>query len=130
MQSRIWRHHTTSTLLIQMVPLHCSQRTHILTVFLRLIELIQPAFRGILGILSRVLKHGHNVKRIVITSSTAAAVRQSGLPATFSEEVWNDEAVESVDAQGKSAPALLIYFASKVLAEKGMCSVFELRKQC
>ena len=54
----------------------------------------------------------------MITSSTAAAVHQTNLPGRFTEADWNNESVESVKAEGRKAPNVLKYFASKVLAEK------------
>lgn len=58
---------------------------------------------------------------MVITSSTGAVARQSNFPGYFTDADWNDEAVESVKAEGRDAPNMLKYFASKVLAERGAC---------
>lgn len=37
----------------------------------------------------------------------------------YTEEEWNDEAVEDVKAKGKESNGLMKYMASKTLAERG-----------
>ncbi|KAI0262294.1 D-lactaldehyde dehydrogenase [Gloeopeniophorella convolvens] len=83
-------------------------------------ELITPAVKGTTGILNSALRHGSTVKRIVITSSVVAVwtVITDSKPHTFSENDWNDDAVERVKAHGKDAGAFHIYGASKTLAER------------
>ncbi|CDO74245.1 hypothetical protein BN946_scf184457.g1, partial [Trametes cinnabarina] len=61
-----------------------------------------------------------SVKRVVIVSSMAATASAFVAPAeTYTEEDWNEQAVEIVAEQGMSALAMLEYDASKVLAERG-----------
>jgi hypothetical protein len=68
------------------------------------------------------------VKRVVITSSTAAFVL---LPppydpprsTTFSEKDWNMESIRIVEEKGRDAPNTHKYRASKTLAERGACWV-------
>jgi len=61
----------------------------------------------------------HSVKRIVITSSGAAIIRESPTPITFSELDWNEQSLEIVREKGREAPNPMKYRASKTLAEKG-----------
>jgi len=63
-----------------------------------------------------------SVKRIVITSSGAAILRDSPTPSTFSELDWNEQCLEIVKEKGRDAPNMMKYRASKTLAEKGMVS--------
>jgi hypothetical protein len=55
----------------------------------------------------------------VVLSSTASIVRVTPEPKVFSEKDWNEQAIEMIREQGKSAPAVAKYRASKTLAEKG-----------
>jgi len=81
-------------------------------------ELINPAVNGTVGILKSALKYGHSVKRIVVTSSGAAILRDSPTPSTFSELDWNEQCLEIVKEKGREAPNMMKYRASKTLAEK------------
>ncbi|OCH86574.1 NAD(P)-binding protein [Obba rivulosa] len=92
-------------------------------------DLIKPAVRGTLNILESALKFGHSVKRIVITSSTAAVVRPTEKPTVFDEKDWNEFAISVVKEQGRQAPNKLKYFASKTLAEKAAFDFYEKHKQ-
>jgi len=76
--------------------------------------------KGTIGILESILKHGQNVKRVVVTSSTAAVTRAVSSPTVFSEADWNDLAVKEVEDKGRAAPDPVKYLASKTLAEKGV----------
>jgi hypothetical protein len=40
-------------------------------------------------------------------------------PRVYTEENWNNAAVEAVNTKGREAPGILKYQASKVLAERG-----------
>lgn len=83
-------------------------------------ELIVPAVKGTVGILQSALKYGSSsLKRIVITSSCAAVMTVKTTPDVFSESNWNDGAIEQVKAEGKNAPGIAKYRASKTLAERG-----------
>ncbi|PPQ89823.1 hypothetical protein CVT25_007524 [Psilocybe cyanescens] len=83
---------------------------------------IKPAVQGTLGILRSALKFGHNVKRIILTSSTAAIwrlnVTESEAPVTFDETNWCDDSLAEVRERGSKAPMLAKYSASKALSEK------------
>ncbi|EGN92981.1 hypothetical protein SERLA73DRAFT_163798 [Serpula lacrymans var. lacrymans S7.3] len=81
-------------------------------------EVIVPAVSGTVSILQSALKHGPSVKRIVITSSCAAILEINPTPSTFSEADWGEQAINVVNAQGRDAPGLVKYRASKTLAEK------------
>ncbi|KAF8492965.1 D-lactaldehyde dehydrogenase [Russula emetica] len=81
-------------------------------------DLIIPAVRGTTSILNSALKHGSALKRLVLTSSVAAVRDQTTVPRTFNESNWNDAAVETVKTKGSEAGPVLIYLASKTLAEK------------
>ncbi|KAG2137915.1 hypothetical protein DEU56DRAFT_736589 [Suillus clintonianus] len=81
-------------------------------------ELIIPAVNGTVGILKSALKYGQSVKRIVVTSSGAAVLRDTPTPSTFSELDWNEQCLEIVREKGREAPNMMKYRASKTLAEK------------
>lgn len=59
------------------------------------------------------------VKRIVITSSTGAVREIVPENRTFSEVDWNNKVVKELEEQGRDAPFMIKYQASKVFAEKG-----------
>ena len=51
-------------------------------------ELLEPAVNGTLGILKSIKAFAPTIKRVVITSSSAAVLDQSNPTKTFSEEDW------------------------------------------
>jgi nucleoside-diphosphate-sugar epimerase len=59
-----------------------------------------------------------NVRRVVITSSTAAVVRSVTEYSVLDESIWNDATVEEVQSKGDAASPDAAYYASKTLAEK------------
>lgn len=80
-------------------------------------ELIIPAINGT----KRILQSAHRsttIKRIVILSSTAAVSTARDPGKVFTEEDWNDAAVNAVEKYGKGATGAEKYSASKTLAEK------------
>ncbi|KAI0245425.1 D-lactaldehyde dehydrogenase, partial [Lactifluus subvellereus] len=81
-------------------------------------ELIIPAVRGTTSILNSALKHGNTIKRFILTSSVAAVREETTTPRVFNETNWNNAAVEAVNAKGSAAGPVVIYLASKTLAEK------------
>ena len=81
-------------------------------------DLIIPAVRGTTSILNSALKHGSNVKRVVLTSSYVAVFEPTTVPRVFNESNWNDAAVEAVKTKGSAVSPQIIYQASKTLAEK------------
>ncbi|THU78801.1 NAD(P)-binding protein [Dendrothele bispora CBS 962.96] len=91
-------------------------------------EIINPAVRGVTGIMESLLKYGTSVKRLVITSSCAAICAFSTVPVTLSEENWNDEHVKECEEKGKDASPLAMYAASKTLAEKAGWEFYEKHK--
>ncbi|KAH9893507.1 NAD-P-binding protein [Cubamyces lactineus] len=79
-----------------------------------------PAVNGTMGIIKAAAKH-KNVKRVVVTSSTGAIAETLRAPEEtriYTEDEWNDYAVETVSRLGKAAPGFEKYSASKVLSEK------------
>jgi len=81
-------------------------------------ELIVPAVRGTTSILNSALKHGTSVKRIVLTSSLAAIREPDPKPRNYDETNWNNAAVTAVETKGSAAGPIMIYLASKTLAER------------
>lgn len=62
------------------------------------------------------------MKRVVILSSFAAIKDAGNHPQVFDEKHWATTSVNITKEQGKSAPNLAKYAASKTLAEKGLNS--------
>lgn len=91
--------------------------------------IIDPAIKGTVGILESALKFGFNVKRIISLSSAAAVLSLQPTPRTFSELDWNDQSVEQVKKEGKDAPGIAKYRASKTLAEKASWKFMEKHKK-
>ncbi|WVF72784.1 hypothetical protein IAT40_007602 [Kwoniella sp. CBS 6097] len=87
-------------------------------------ELIDPAVKGTIGILKSIQKNNPNVKRVVITSSVEAirnAISRKAPPITYyTEDIWNEDAVPHVEANGKDSDGYLAYQASKTLAERAL----------
>jgi nucleoside-diphosphate-sugar epimerase len=81
-------------------------------------DLIVPAVRGTTSILNSALKHGSTLRRLILTSSVAAVREDTAVPRAFNESNWNNSAVETVKTKGAAAGPVLIYLASKTLAEK------------
>ncbi|KAF9791249.1 NAD(P)-binding protein [Thelephora terrestris] len=80
-------------------------------------ELIVPAINGTRGILKSAHK-STTIKRIVILSSTAAIGNTPDSEKVYTEEDWNDAAIDAVEKHGKGASGGEKYSASKTLAEK------------
>lgn len=81
-------------------------------------EVIVPAVQGTVGILASALKHGTNVKRVVVTSSCGSILEELPEPKTFTEADWNERAIREVETKGAAASAVDKYCASKALAER------------
>ncbi|KAJ7749708.1 D-lactaldehyde dehydrogenase [Mycena metata] len=81
-------------------------------------ELIEPAVKGTVAILESARKYGTSVKRVVVTSSTAAIIQVAPTSLILDESDWNDQAVEEVTQKGREASQAAKYRASKVLAER------------
>ncbi|KAJ3506176.1 hypothetical protein NMY22_g17338 [Coprinellus aureogranulatus] len=92
-------------------------------------EFIRPAVNGTLGILKSALAHaGSQLKRVVITSSCAAVITIQPTARTFTEDDWNEQSIQETKEQGRSAPAMTKYRASKTLAEKAALEWFNEHK--
>ncbi|KZV94640.1 NAD(P)-binding protein [Exidia glandulosa HHB12029] len=87
--------------------------------------LIGPALNGTKNVLKSAAVQGSKVKRVVITGSVVSVFRSAPPGYAFTERDWNDEAVGLVESQGKSAPGVLKYIASKVLAERAAWAFLE-----
>ncbi|KAK6995939.1 D-lactaldehyde dehydrogenase [Favolaschia claudopus] len=81
-------------------------------------ELLEPAIKGTVGMLESARRCGTAVKRIVVTSSTAAVLHDEPTPQIFTEADWDDQAVENVQRDGRNASNVHKYRASKTLAER------------
>jgi nucleoside-diphosphate-sugar epimerase len=78
-----------------------------------------PAVNGTTRILHSVLKYGTSVKRVIVTSSTAAIFHSINKPTVYTENDWNDNVISRVEKSGREAKGMDKYSASKTLAEKG-----------
>ncbi|KAJ6595876.1 D-lactaldehyde dehydrogenase [Mycena vulgaris] len=86
-------------------------------------EAIQPAVGGTVGILKSATKTGTGIKRSVVTSSIAAILELGDM-----SENWNNQAPALVAAEGAKAGPLVIYCASKALAEKAAWDYYKENK--
>ncbi|KAF8880900.1 hypothetical protein CPB84DRAFT_1792190 [Gymnopilus junonius] len=91
-------------------------------------EFLRPAIQGTVGMLKSALKNGSKVKRIVVTSSTASILNPSDKPSVLSERDWNTSSPKEVEEKGADAPPMVIYRASKTLAEKSAWQFVEEHK--
>ncbi|KAH7914940.1 hypothetical protein BJ138DRAFT_1142976 [Hygrophoropsis aurantiaca] len=91
-------------------------------------ELITPAVNGTLSVLQSVLDHGASVKRVVITSSCAAVVREHPEPLELNESDWSEQSLEILEEGGPRLTGRIKYRASKTLAEKAAWKLWEENK--
>ncbi|KAK4993696.1 hypothetical protein LTR50_000307 [Elasticomyces elasticus] len=80
-------------------------------------ELLDPAIKGTVGILTSIQKKNPDVKRVVITSSFAAVINMDkGMwpEHTYTEADWNPTTYE----EAKTGNGATAYCASKTLAER------------
>ncbi|KAH9896111.1 D-lactaldehyde dehydrogenase [Cubamyces lactineus] len=88
---------------------------------------IRPAVEGTVGILASALKT--NVQRVVIVSSIASIASGTvAPPGVYTEEQWNEQAIKTVEEQGKAAPRIIKYNASKTLAERAAWAFLDKHK--
>ena len=80
-------------------------------------EMIDPAVGGALRVLESAHAHGASVKRVVLTSSTAAISLSTAGPHVLTEADWTD-AVRICEEEGSAAAPVYKYRASKALAEQ------------
>ncbi|KAF8326995.1 uncharacterized protein EI90DRAFT_3156366 [Cantharellus anzutake] len=82
-------------------------------------SVIGPAVEGTLGILRSAQQFGHNIKRIVITSSIASILESKDVPSyTFTEDDWNSKSEGIIEREGTNAPGEQKYATSKTKAEQ------------
>ncbi|KAE9387892.1 D-lactaldehyde dehydrogenase [Gymnopus androsaceus JB14] len=91
-------------------------------------ELINPAVHGTLSVLKSALRASGSIRRVVVTSSTAAILEQLPEPKLFSEADWNNQAIEEVEKNGREANQSAKYRASKTLAEKAAWDFYNSNK--
>ncbi|KAK0188281.1 D-lactaldehyde dehydrogenase [Armillaria mellea] len=91
-------------------------------------EVIGPAVKGTVSLLTSVAKFGAQVQRVVVTSSCTAVFHFSSEPTVFSEVDWNEQAVSEVEKKGSDASFAAKYCASKTLAEKAAWDFFDKHK--
>ncbi|KAH6887185.1 D-lactaldehyde dehydrogenase [Coprinopsis sp. MPI-PUGE-AT-0042] len=92
-------------------------------------EFYEPAVKGTTGILQSITKAGANVKKVVLTGSIAA-VLEAGKEEqrTYTEVDWNEVSEKTVAEKGSEAGALVIYIASKTIAEKAAWEFYNKHK--
>lgn len=77
----------------------------------------------ILSTLHRIFLNSRiDVKRVVVTSSTATVWNPKSDPTIFDDNSWNEVSPGIVKEKGMDAGGMHIYFASKTLAERGKWS--------
>ncbi|KAF9651439.1 D-lactaldehyde dehydrogenase, partial [Thelephora ganbajun] len=86
-------------------------------------ELIRPAVNGTLSVLKSAIKAPGKIKRIIIFSSVVS-IGISRVNSEYTEEEWNDEAVDDVKVKGKESNGLTKYMASKTLAERAAWELY------
>ncbi|CDO69083.1 hypothetical protein BN946_scf184992.g32 [Trametes cinnabarina] len=91
-------------------------------------EVIVPAVHGTTSVLKSAQKYGTSVKRVVITSSTAAVLTPASEPHVFSEADWNEASIQEVKEKGRDAGGAAKYRASKTLAERAAWEFYEKNK--
>ncbi|KAK0199488.1 D-lactaldehyde dehydrogenase [Desarmillaria ectypa] len=91
-------------------------------------EVIGPAVKGTLGLLTSITKFGAQVQRVVVTSSCTAVFHFPSEPKVFSEADWNEQAVNEVEEKRSNASFAAKYCASKTLAEKAAWDFFDKNK--
>ncbi|KAH7325288.1 D-lactaldehyde dehydrogenase [Rhizoctonia solani] len=90
--------------------------------------IFDAATEGTLNLLRSVKQHGHTVKRVVITSSSVAAL-QSEPGVKHTEGHWNEQSVQVIQEKGDTATHFEHYVASKYLSEKAAWKFMEDNKR-
>ncbi|KAI0691865.1 NAD-P-binding protein [Cytidiella melzeri] len=80
-------------------------------------EIVGPATAGTTSVLNSAMKHGTSVKRVVVTSSTAAILNILPKPRLLTETDWNRWASKECEEKGRNASQLAKYCSSKAEAE-------------
>ncbi|CAA7269673.1 unnamed protein product [Cyclocybe aegerita] len=92
-------------------------------------EILGPAIQGTVGMLKSAVKNVPRVKRIVITSSTAAIMTPNlSDQRVFSEKDWNEDSPKEVEQLGSKASGTTIYRASRSLAERAAWEFYNQHK--
>ncbi|KAH6904519.1 D-lactaldehyde dehydrogenase [Coprinopsis sp. MPI-PUGE-AT-0042] len=89
---------------------------------------IQPTIKGILSILEGALKYKNDIKRIVYTSTLVAVTDVERAPGAYTENDWNESALQQVKEKGSAAGVQIIYMASKVYAERAAWDFYHKHK--
>ncbi|KAH6904520.1 D-lactaldehyde dehydrogenase [Coprinopsis sp. MPI-PUGE-AT-0042] len=89
---------------------------------------IQPTIRGVLSVLESALKAKSDIRRIVYTSSVVAVAEFEKAPRAYTEDDWNESALQLVKEQGSAAGVQTIYSASKVYAERAAWDFYHKHK--
>ncbi|TFK45972.1 D-lactaldehyde dehydrogenase [Heliocybe sulcata] len=82
--------------------------------------IIGPAVAGTTGLLKSIEASGASVKRVIYISSTSALLGKDQKDYVYTENDWNEKAVEVVREKGAEADGATKYAASKVLAEQAL----------
>ncbi|KAG8902165.1 methylglyoxal reductase (NADPH-dependent) gre2 [Tulasnella sp. 403] len=88
-------------------------------------EIVSPIVDGTHGLFESVRKYAPGVKRIIVTSSTVAALEPKEGLYMYSEADWNDAAVKALEEQGSKASGVTMYEAGKVLEERAIFEYVE-----
>ncbi|KAJ7921859.1 hypothetical protein B0H13DRAFT_2655863 [Mycena leptocephala] len=91
-------------------------------------EIIVPTVKGMLSMLNSAMKYGTDVKRMVLTSSTAAVIQDAVEPRLFNELDWNEQAIQQVEEMGNAASGHTKYRAAKVRGEQAAWKLVEQHK--
>ena len=99
--------------------LHTASPFHFAAEGKALDALVNPAVNGTLSVLGSIKKHGHEVQRVVITSSYAAILDSSRpAPVEYTEKDWNESSAVNSKRDGNKQDSVDAYRASKTLAEQ------------
>ena len=83
----------------------------------------EPVLKSAINGTVRALESAHKepkIKNFILMSSIVAVLQQREEDYTYTEKDWNTFAEDVVAKEGKATPGHIIYFASKVAAEKAM----------
>lgn len=87
-------------------------------------DFLDPAIKGTTGLMRSIQEHGATVKRLVITSSSAAMLNPNSHAKVYDESCWAPTTLEDAIRD----PKRYAYAASKVLAEKAAWAFVENEK--
>lgn len=90
-------------------------------------ELIRPAVDGTVSIVTSAIKTPGKIKRVIIFSSSVS-IGLLKFNYEYTEEEWNEDAIDDVKAKGKESTGLMKYMASKTLAERAAWELYRKHK--